>query len=711
MKVDFYHIDAFEAENYFPIWRELVNRGVNARMVGVPGMQNAASKGWFNHNKFVEYCDREHIPFHADADFSADVGITTQNATILRDYDCKVRLMYGPILYPKAWGLQPHSVQPFDAVLVHGAAYQARFSQWLPHKNLPVIGYPRYDDFFLGRVNKALVLKKIGAIADRPLVLFLPTWANNTVFDKILPALESLSEFADVFIRPHHCTVRFEPQRMECLQAAKNVRIAPDRIELPDLLASADVVIADVRSGAFTESLLCDRPTIGTVLDVTSDADWLKATGLDRVADLNSDPASLAAQVRLALTQNHHADARKAWAEQHVAYRDGRGAQAAADAIIELCEKTKSFAKRTVRNMSQDTPPVKISIVLPTYNHLNFLAESINSILRQTLDDFELIIVDDGSTDGTSEYLLRNRTPKMRLIIQENQGLPNALNAGFSLARGRYWTWTSADNIVAPTWLEMLVQALETSPVDVRYALSAYANINAEGHITSINRNQCFELESLLCRNGNASFLYEAELARQVGSYDPSLTGAEDLDMWIRMAKVTRAVHVDSILYYYRLHDNSMTHQIPDRVWKATEATIRKFLTGSGGVLDVDQIFPTIRTCPDPPQARLQALIWLSYKLAMAPQVPVEALVDLLEKAYAQLKQPFLVVNIAILLGLRGYWTEAETRLTSVNPSPEITRLLEIIACRDKAALQLAPFSVINEGDLLFERRTQLSAH
>ena len=139
---------------------------------------------------------------------------------------------------------------------------------------------------------------------------------------------------------------------------------------------------------------------------------------------------------------------------------------------------------------AKEVYPVKASIVLPTYNHAKFLGPALQSILGQTFGDFELIIVNDGSTDETAALLAGVQHPKVRVITQENQGLPRALNNGFATARGEYWTWTSADNIAGPTWLEELVKALNESPPEVGYASSGYAMIDAKGQITNVDRNQ-----------------------------------------------------------------------------------------------------------------------------------------------------------------------------------------------------------------------------
>ena len=102
----------------------------------------------------------------------------------------------------------------------------------------------------------------------------------------------------------------------------------------------------------------------------------------------------------------------------------------------------------------------KVSIVLPTYNGEKFIRESIDSILYQTFTDWELIIVNDCSTDGTPNIVNRYAASDSRIRVihnKENQKLPESLNIGFREARGEYLTWTSDDNMYLPSALEKMI--------------------------------------------------------------------------------------------------------------------------------------------------------------------------------------------------------------------------------------------------------------
>jgi glycosyltransferase involved in cell wall biosynthesis len=383
-----------------------------------------------------------------------------------------------------------------------------------------------------------------------------------------------------------------------------------------------------------------------------------------------------------------------------VAYRDGSAAQIAAEALIRLVRPSmvqvgaaleiSPASSNLSANFGGRRHPVKVSVVLPTYNHLEYLPAAIKSVLEQTYTNFELIIVNDGSGDGTADFLATIKEPRVHVLHQHNQGLPNALNRGFDEARGEYWTWTSADNLCAPNWLEELVKALDSSSADVGFALSAYAKINEQGQIVSVHRKFRFELASMLAENsGSASFLYRSEVARKVGKYDPGLTGAEDWDMWIRMAEVTQAIYVDTILYYYQLNERSMTRQIPDKVRQSGLLTVRKYLAGSGGNFDVLRIYPELHKAD--PRSQWEAKVRLADLLMRSEFCPVEALSNLISSALGERYEIGLAVNGVRLCCLMGHWNLAAAmvkQLTEIESSPVVRHLADLVSRHDSNALR-----------------------
>jgi glycosyltransferase involved in cell wall biosynthesis len=221
---------------------------------------------------------------------------------------------------------------------------------------------------------------------------------------------------------------------------------------------------------------------------------------------------------------------------------------------------------------------------LPVYNHGKFVGDSIESILEQEYKNFELIIVDDGSTDDTAQVLsLYSAHKKVKFIKQENAGLPTALNAGFSCASGSLLTWTSADNLMAPQALEILVhKLLENEGVGLVY--SDYTAIDEHGNELSRSsswRNyDRISVDPSIVKLGKPKvlyknipsnfigpyFLYRASVAKLLNGY-ANTPGIEDWDFWMRLQLITKFKHVKSNgkQYSYRVHSESMSHQIKSR--------------------------------------------------------------------------------------------------------------------------------------------------
>src|SRR5690606_8530360 len=126
-----------------------------------------------------------------------------------------------------------------------------------------------------------------------------------------------------------------------------------------------------------------------------------------------------------------------------------------------------------------------VSIVLPIFNQAGFAKDAIEGVLGQTYEHWELIIVNDGSTDNFSEAIMPYLGhSKIRVFQQPNLKLPAALNNGFREARGEYYTWTSADNVMLPTQLQTLVESLQADP-SAGFAFSDYAVIDDAGEFLS----------------------------------------------------------------------------------------------------------------------------------------------------------------------------------------------------------------------------------
>ncbi len=362
----------------------------------------------------------------------------------------------------------------------------------------------------------------------------------------------------------------------------------------------------------------------------------------------------------------------------------------------------------------------RVSLVLPTCNHADFLPTAIDSILAQTFQDFELIVVNDGSTDHTKRFLDSLSAPRIKVIHQENKRLPGALNTGFRAAQGELLTWTSSDNYCAPTFLEQLVAALDADP-GAGFAYSSFAWIDRNDAILGIHRDQDMSLPSLYSKNpGMASFMYRRTCMEAVGLYDTELEGAEDWDMWMRIVERFPTVQVPDVLYYYRLHGNSMTVEMPTKIHGAAIRAFANAVARAGGAFQLERLYPAIEACRDRRAATFHAHLDLAAKLLASPwfsQQHAELAIASLDAARQIDAAPVVLANLALAYLRAGRGAEAKQLLPQIpaqEPFQHLRAALEAVAAKRKDIqwnpASLAPFRVSTEGVELFEeaRRRRL---
>lgn len=231
-----------------------------------------------------------------------------------------------------------------------------------------------------------------------------------------------------------------------------------------------------------------------------------------------------------------------------------------------------------------------VSVVLPTYNGSKFIRESIDSVIAQTYTNWELIIVNDCSTDDTldiiNEYVQKDS--RIRVISNStNMKLPASLNIGFEDAKGEYYTWTSDDNIYHHDALEYMVDFLDNNTI---YDLVCcdYELIEENGEFRQIHSELYPHKFVELSRNAvvGACFLYTKEIAKKVGKYSETTFGAEDYDYWCRLALIGNIYFSDKVLYKYRFNSESLTSTrqdiIPKQIAKIRRQYSLRILNKSG---------------------------------------------------------------------------------------------------------------------------------
>lgn len=204
-----------------------------------------------------------------------------------------------------------------------------------------------------------------------------------------------------------------------------------------------------------------------------------------------------------------------------------------------------------------------VSVVLTVYNGLPYVRTAVESVLNQTYDDFELVVVDDGSTDGTGEILEEYDDDRIRLHRQSNRGRASSLVRGVDLVEGEYVAIIDADDIAAPRRLERQVEALDSDPT-LGLVGAAYLRRFEGGERTRYRPvdppSTHDEIErELPSRNPFAHSVVTCrrEAIRDAEGYDASLTSCIDYDLWVRIAATDwRMAILDDYLGVIRKHED-----------------------------------------------------------------------------------------------------------------------------------------------------------
>jgi glycosyltransferase involved in cell wall biosynthesis len=202
-----------------------------------------------------------------------------------------------------------------------------------------------------------------------------------------------------------------------------------------------------------------------------------------------------------------------------------------------------------------------VSVVIPCYNQAHFLGEAIESVLGQTYKRHEIVVVDDGSTDATSE--VAGRYSGVRLIRQDNRGLSRSRNAGIEHSEGEYLVFLDADDRLLPEALRTGVEYLD-SHVECVFAFGHYRFIAQDGSPRAECRPPIHDdyYGSLLRRNFigmHATVVYRRALFESVGGFDGVLDGCEDYDLYLRAARRFPIYNHARLVAEYRRYDGAMS--------------------------------------------------------------------------------------------------------------------------------------------------------
>ena len=205
-----------------------------------------------------------------------------------------------------------------------------------------------------------------------------------------------------------------------------------------------------------------------------------------------------------------------------------------------------------------------VSVIIPTYNSGKFIGQAVDSVLAQNYEGFEIIIVDDGSTDDTAECLWPYGD-RITYLYQLNQKLPTARNNGIAASRGEYLAFLDSDDLFLTDKLAVQARYLDERP-DVGLVASGWQYIDEDGRVMGENEpreDRPITLESILF--GGLAPVHAVLLRRvwfdRVGGFDPQFAYCEDMDLWYRLALAGCSMGWSpGVVCQYRIHDRNMSH-------------------------------------------------------------------------------------------------------------------------------------------------------
>ena len=224
-----------------------------------------------------------------------------------------------------------------------------------------------------------------------------------------------------------------------------------------------------------------------------------------------------------------------------------------------------------------------VSVIIPTFNRAHLIGKAVKSVLSQTYQDFEIIVVDDGSTDNTGEIIRSFKDKRVKYIekYKKNKGISVARNIGIKMARGKYFAFLDSDDEWLSEKLSKQIKVLQYESPEVGAVYSNLCYMDENGKNTNKLRNpkkEGYIYEDLLGKNyvgPPLTLLIRKECFHRVGLFDDLLNAQEDWDMWIRIAKYYRFALIKIPLVKYRLHSNQLSKNLGVKIITANRILVK----------------------------------------------------------------------------------------------------------------------------------------
>ncbi len=214
---------------------------------------------------------------------------------------------------------------------------------------------------------------------------------------------------------------------------------------------------------------------------------------------------------------------------------------------------------------------VTVSVVIPTYNRASLLGEAIKSVLDQTYSDYEIIVVDDGSTDNTRDIVNQFKVENLRYFYQEKKGVSVARNRGIHEARGQYIAFLDSDDLFLPEKLKLQIDLFEKTP-ELGMVYGAYTSVDEKENEISIHPARAYPggYKEMLtsCTVATPTVMVKRVVLEQVGAFDEVMSLAEDVDLWCRIFRYHPIDMIETPVSKVRIHSGG-TPRDPEAVLNA----------------------------------------------------------------------------------------------------------------------------------------------
>lgn len=218
-----------------------------------------------------------------------------------------------------------------------------------------------------------------------------------------------------------------------------------------------------------------------------------------------------------------------------------------------------------------------VSVIIPAFNAEKYILDAINSILSQTYQNYEIIVVNDGSTDNT-EQIIKPYLNRIIYLYQDNKGVAAARNTGIKASKGEYIAFLDSDDVWSPEKLSIQVKFLNDHP-DFDLVYGDYGTFGENGVIDKNSpltrkfpRPDGYIFQDLLlrCLIFTATVMLQKKVLEETGLFDEQFSIGEDYDLWLRIAEKHKIGYIPEVVAMYRQHQESATHKpsYPDKPWE-----------------------------------------------------------------------------------------------------------------------------------------------